>query len=98
MGPAGPPSVHPSQFGFSVDGDLVGRDLAWQNWGSSTATATGSFDFSPPPKHRTTTVGGTFTVSGLKPCNGTSYYTAGELSFDQTPPFQPTVFLSTPCD
>jgi hypothetical protein len=89
----------PSQFAFSQDGDLVGKNLQWSSWGSSVATAKGDFVFSPRPVgSQTTTVSGTLTASGLKPCRGASYYTTVQVSFDGATPFKPDLpILLTPC-
>jgi hypothetical protein len=91
-------SAQPSEFQFSVNGDLIARNLSWGGWGSPTATGTGSFDFNPAPHDKTTTVPGTVTVSSPQRCNGDTYYTSVQFKFEQTPPFEPVATpLSTPC-
>jgi hypothetical protein len=92
-------SERPSELAFSVDGDLVAKDLVWKDWGEDTATATGTFVFSPAPHTSTTTVHGSLTATDLERCRAVSYYTTTRLTFDGRPPFRPRVpRLSTPCD
>jgi LppP/LprE lipoprotein len=92
-------SERPSELAFSVNGDLVAKDLRWQGWGEDTATASATFVFNPAPHTTTTTVRGKLTVTDLERCKAVSYYTTTRLEFDERPPFQPQVpRLGTPCD
>lgn len=96
---AGKRAEQPSEFAFSVNGDLVARDLRWQDWGTDTATATATFVFSPAPHTKETAVRGRFVATDLERCKAVSYYTTTRLSFDEPPPFRPQVpRLGTPCD
>jgi hypothetical protein len=92
-------SAQPSEIPFSVNGDLVGTDLQWSDWGSDSATAQGTFVFDAAPHTNPTSVPGTLTVSGLVACADEGYYTSARLSFTQQPPFQPQVpSFTVPCD
>jgi hypothetical protein len=92
-------SEQPSEFTFSVNGDLVAKDLRWQDWGQDTATASATFVFNPAPHTSQTTVHGKFVATDLERCRAVSYYTTTRLTFDERPPFQPQVpRLGTPCD
>jgi hypothetical protein len=95
----GKAAERPSEFAFSANGDLVAKDLRWQDWGEDTATATATFLFSPAPHTTTTTVHGKLVATDLERCRAVSYYTTARLEFDERPPFRPQVpRLGTPCD
>jgi sulfur carrier protein ThiS len=92
-------SEQPSEFAFSVNGDLVARQLRWHGWGSPTATARATFVFNAAPHTSATTVNGKVVATAIERCRAASYYTTTRLEFDERPPFQPQVpRLGTPCD
>lgn len=95
--PLGKSSGQPSDFPFSVNSDLVATALRWERWGSDTASARGTFVFSPAPHTNSTSVTGTLSVSGLQACGATYYYTTVSFRFDSPPPYQPHVTLQAPC-
>lgn len=91
--------TEPTEFSFSVNGDLVADHLTWENWGAASATGSGSFAFRDYPSTRRVAVGGVVTVSGLSTCHGTNYYTQTSFEFNSKPPFEPqAIELPTPCD
>jgi hypothetical protein len=100
QGVVGQGSSQPTNFSFSVDGDLSAAGLAWENWGEETATGSGDFSFRDYPSTRRVVVPGSMTVSRLAECQGAEYYT--DISFDlpADAPFQPLTknILTTPCD
>jgi hypothetical protein len=90
--------VKPANYSFSVDGDLVGKELAWHGWGESKATAFGTL-IERPASGLKDTFNGSVTASAPKKCQGATYYTQ---VFPHLPPqadFVPTepTTLSTPC-
>jgi hypothetical protein len=91
--------VKPANYGVSVDGDLVGRELTWHGWGEPKATAFGTL-IERPASGLKDTFNGSVTASAPKQCQGATYYTQ---VFPHLPPqadFVPTepTKLSTPCD
>jgi hypothetical protein len=91
--------VKPANYSFSVDGDLVGKELAWHSWGEAKATAFGTL-VERPASGLKDTFNGSVTASAPKKCQGATYYTQ---VFPHLPPqadFVPTepTKLSTPCD
>jgi hypothetical protein len=91
--------VKPANYSFSVDADLVGKELAWHGWGEPKATAFGTL-VERPASGLKDTFNGSVTVSAPKKCQGATYYTQ---VFPHLPPqadFVPTepTKLSTPCD
>src|SRR3954470_7059752 len=58
-------SEQPSEFTFSVNGDLVAKDLRWQDWGQDTATASATFVFNAAPHNHPPTGHGR--VLGARP-------------------------------
>ena len=92
-------TVRPSEIAFSVNRDLVASELAWEDWGKPTASATATFVFDQAPHTSKSSVPGKLVVSGLERCGGAAYYTSTRFEFEEEPPFQPQVPpLSTPCD
>jgi hypothetical protein len=90
--------VKPANYTFSVDGDLVGKELAWHGWGEPKATAFGTL-VERPASGLKDTFSGSVTASAPKKCQGATYYTQ---VFPHLPPqadFVPTepTKLSTPC-
>jgi hypothetical protein len=90
--------VKPANYTFSVDGDLVGKELAWHSWGEPKATAFGTL-VERPASGLKDTFNGSVTASAPKQCQGATYYTQ---VFPRLPPqadFVPTkpTKLSTPC-
>ena len=91
--------VKPSNYSFSVDGDLVGKELTWHAWGEPKATAFGTL-VERPASGLKDTFDGSVTASAPKQCKGATFYTQ---VFPHLPPqadFVPTepTKLSTPCD
>lgn len=91
--------VKPANYSFSVDGDLVGKELTWHGWGEAKATAFGTL-VERPASGLKDTFNGSVTASAPKKCQGATYYTQ---VFPHLPPqadFVPTepTKLSTPCD
>jgi hypothetical protein len=91
--------VKPANYSFSVDGDLVGKELAWHGWGEPKATAFGTL-VERPASGLKDTFNGSVTAAAPKKCQGATYYTQ---VFPHLPPqadFVPTepTKLSTPCD
>ncbi len=91
--------VKPSNYSFSVDGDLAGEELVWHGWGEPKATAFGTL-VERPASGLKDTFNGSVTASAPKQCQGATYYTQ---VFPHLPPeadFVPTepTKLSTPCD
>jgi hypothetical protein len=78
--------VKPATYSFSVDGDLVGKELAWHGWGEPKATAFGTLVEIP--------------ASAPKRCQGATYYTQVFPNLPPQADFVPTepTKLSTPCD
>ena len=91
--------VKPANYSFSVDGDLVGKELTWHGWGEAKATAFGTL-VERPASGLKDTFNGSVTASAPQKCQGATYYTQ---VFPHLPPqadFVPTepTKLSTPCD
>jgi hypothetical protein len=91
--------VKPANYSFSVDGDLVGKELTWHGWGEPKATAFGTLVERPASGLKDTFNGGV-TASAPQKCQGATYYTQ---VFPHLPPqadFVPTepTKLSTPCN
>jgi hypothetical protein len=90
--------VEPATYSFSVDGDLIGKNLDWHGWGEAKATAFGTLA-ERPASGLVDTFSGSVTASAPRTCNGARYYTE---VFPHLPPqadFVPTepTKLSTPC-
>ena len=96
--PLGKSSSEPATFAFSADGDLVGHGLQWSNWGSPTATATGTLIERKSGSIQTVSFPGSVAVSGLTECKGAQYYTHAKATVPASAPFQPTTIpLGSPC-
>jgi hypothetical protein len=90
--------VEPPTYSFSADGDLVMKNLRWQDWGQSRARARGRID-----EHPASGLIDSFTgsIEAFAPvnCHGRRYYTE---VFARVPPQAPFVpegptKLATPC-
>ena len=89
----------PTRLVFSVNGDLVGEDLRWENWGSDVATATGSFVARNYEQGGSEIVTGGLVATDLRLCAGAGYYTRLRPSLPGSAPFQPRpATFDTPCD
>jgi hypothetical protein len=94
---SGKESSQPSEFSFSVSGDLVATGLEWKDWGSPTATGSGTLT-ERPSGQAPVDFQGTVTVTGLVRCRDASYYTKATVSVPPDAPFQPQIApLPTPC-
>jgi hypothetical protein len=91
--------VKPSTYVFSVDGDLVGKELTWHGWGEAKATAFGTL-VEVPASGLKDTFSGSVTASAPTKCNGATYYTEVFAHLPKQADFVPTeaTKLSTPCD
>ena len=90
--------VKPANYSFSVDGDLVGKELKWHGWGEAKATAFGTL-IERPASDLKDTFSGSVTAGAPKKCHGATFYTE---VFPHLPPqadFVPTepTKLETPC-
>jgi hypothetical protein len=90
--------VKPSTYSFSVDGDLVGKELTWHSWGEPKATAFGTL-FERPANGLKDTFEGSVTASSPKTCKGATYYTQVFPHLPKQADFVPTepTQLITPC-
>ena len=89
----------PANYSFSVDGDLVGKELAWHGWGEPKATAFGTL-VERPASGLKDTFNGSVTASAPKSCKGARYYTEVIAHLPKQADFVPTepTKLKTPCD
>jgi hypothetical protein len=89
----------PANYTFSVDGDLVGKELAWHGWGEAKATAFGTL-VERPASGLKDTFSGSVTASAPKRCNGKTFYTEVFAHLPPQADFFPTepTKLETPCD
>ena len=88
----------PLEFQFSVNGDLVGVDLAWTDWGEPAATAEGHLDIRDYPSNDRIRVSGSIVFNELRDCAGRRYYTRAEVTFSEEAPFEPQpISMGTPC-
>ena len=90
--------VKPATYRFSVDGDLIGKELDWHGWGEATATAFGTLA-ERPASGLVDTFSGSVTVSAPKACDGARYYTEVFPHLPKQADFVPTepTKLETPC-
>lgn len=90
--------VKPATYRFSVDGDLIARNLAWHGWGEAKATAFGTIA-ERPASGLVDTFSGSVTASAPKTCKGATYYTEVFAHVPQQADFVPTepTKLDTPC-
>jgi hypothetical protein len=95
----GHPLVRPPTYRFSVDGDLVAKDLRWGVWGPSLATASGTL-VERPASGLVDTFSGRVVASQPRRCRGATYYTEVFAHLPPQADFVPTepTKLSTPCD
>jgi hypothetical protein len=91
--------VEPATYSFSVDGDLVAKNLDWHGWGEPKATAFGTLA-EHPASGLVDTFQGSVTASAPKTCQGATYYTEVFAHVPKQADFVPTepTKLSTPCD
>ena len=91
--------VKPSNYTFSVEGDLTGKEHAWHGWGEPKATAFGTL-VERPASGLKDTFNGSVTASAPKKCKGATYYTQVFPHLPAQADFVPTepTKLSTPCD
>ena len=96
---AGARFVKPGAYRFSVDGDLVGKNLEWHSWGEPKALAFGTL-VERPASGLVDTFSGSVTASAPRKCKGATYYTEVFAHLPAQADFVPTepTKLSTPCD
>jgi hypothetical protein len=90
--------VKPATYRFSVDGDLIARNLDWHGWGEVTATAFGTIA-EQPASGLVDTFAGSVTASTPRTCDGARYYTEVMAHVPKQADFVPTepTKLTTPC-
>ncbi|HEX4751371.1 MAG TPA: hypothetical protein VH268_00615, partial [Solirubrobacterales bacterium] len=66
--------VKPATYSFSVDGDLIGKELTWHSWGEAKAVAFGTM-VERPASDLVDTFAGSVTASAPRKCHGATYYT-----------------------
>jgi len=90
--------VKPATYSFSVDGDLVGKELQWHGWGEPKATAFGTL-VERPASGLKDTFNGSVTASAPRLCKGATYYTQVLAHLPSQADFVPTepTKLTTPC-
>ncbi|HEY2053815.1 MAG TPA: hypothetical protein VGH14_07770 [Solirubrobacterales bacterium] len=90
--------VKPATYSFSVDGDLIAKNLDWHGWGEAKATAFGTIA-EHPASGLVDTFSGSVTASAPKTCNGARYYTEVMAHVPKQADFVPTepTKLTTPC-
>ncbi len=91
--------VKPATYRFSVDGDLIAKDLDWHGWGEPNATAFGTLA-ERPASGLVDTFSGSVTASAPRTCDGARYYTEVIAHVPKQADFVPSepTKLSTPCD
>lgn len=91
--------VKPATYRFSVDGDLIAKELEWHGWGEAKATAFGTIE-ERPASGLVDTFSGSVTASAPRTCQGARYYTEVIAHVPKQADFVPTepTKLSTPCD
>ena len=91
--------VKPATYDFTVDGDLVAKNLDWHGWGEAKATAFGEI-VERPASGLVDTFSGSVTASAPKTCQGATYYTEVFAHVPEQADFVPTepTKLATPCD
>ncbi len=89
----------PPTYRFSVDGDLIAKNLDWHGWGEAKATAFGTIA-EHPASGLVDTFQGSVTASAPRTCHGVRYYTEVFAHVPEQADFVPTepTKLSTPCD
>jgi hypothetical protein len=94
--------VEPKAYPFSADGSLVGTDLTWEDWDSSTATGRGKIeerDFSSGEFNDRPTYPGAVVARGIEECRGRNYYTEVVAEVPPDAVYVPSKAsqLTTPC-
>lgn len=91
--------VKPTTYRFSVDGDLIAKNLRWHGWGEAKATAFGTLA-ERPASGLVDTFSGSVTASAPQTCKGATYYTEVFAHVPKQADFVPTepTKLTTPCD
>lgn len=91
--------VKPATYRFSVDGDLIAKNLDWHGWGEAKATAFGTIA-EHPASGLVDTFSGSVTASAPQTCDGATYYTEVMAHVPKQADFVPTepTKLTTPCD
>jgi hypothetical protein len=90
--------VKPDKYRFTVDGNLVGKELRWHGWGEAKATAFGKL-VEKPASGLEDTFSGSVTASAPRLCKGAMYYTEVLAHLPKQADFVPTepTKLDTPC-
>jgi hypothetical protein len=90
--------VKPASYSFSVDNNLVGKELSWHSWGEAKATAFGTL-VERPASGLKDTFSGSVTASAPKTCHGATYYTEVFPHLPSQADYVPTepTKLDTPC-
>jgi hypothetical protein len=90
--------VKPATYRFSVDGDLIAKNLDWHGWGEARAIAFGTL-VERPASGLLDTFSGSVTASAPKSCGGATYYTEVFAHLPKQADFVPTepTKLATPC-
>jgi hypothetical protein len=91
--------VKPTTYRFSVDGDLIAKELDWHGWGEATATAFGTIA-EHPASGLVDTFSGSVTASAPRTCEGARFYTQVMAHVPKQADYVPTepTELTTPCD
>jgi hypothetical protein len=91
--------VEPAVYRFSVDGDLIAKNLDWHSWGEASATAFGTIA-ERPASGLVDTFSGSVVASAPRTCDGARYYTEVFAHVPAQADFVPTepTKLTTPCD
>jgi hypothetical protein len=91
--------VKPATYSFSVDGDLIGKELTWHSWGEAKAVAFGTM-VERPASDLVDKFAGSVTASAPRKCHGATYYTEVFAHLPPQADFVPTepTKLTTPCD
>jgi streptogramin lyase len=92
--------VEPSNYNLTADGDQSFEHLRWKNWGSPTATATGTLLEAELPRsqNKTFSYPGKIVATGLIECRGVEYYTHIVPSVPPGALYQPGVLLLGGCE
>jgi hypothetical protein len=90
--------VEPVTYSFSVDGDLIGKELNWHSWGEAKAVAFGTM-IEHPASGLVDRFAGSVTASAPRKCHGATFYTEVFAHLPAQADFVPTepTKLETPC-
>jgi hypothetical protein len=90
--------VEPTTYSFSVDGDLIGKELNWHSWGEAKAVAFGTM-IEHPASGLVDRFAGSVTASAPRKCHGATFYTEVFAHLPPRADFVPTepTKLETPC-